>query len=320
LTLLQYNDTWQPRTQGVAGGCFPGGLMSLQRLATIAEIGSLAAAVGAHGALLAFCLADHAAGATAVGNFAAEILRPVQLSILPLWLVLGPGPKRVRWLAIPLFAGLLYAWSGLPYPEASTQAKWLGLETAGVLLFLSSLWRLFGGRVRRPLASGTVPPTQFSIRGLLLTTTLAALLVAAGKWVYSHVQAVPLESQPSLLELDPLIARTAVAAGLSLITLASWWAVFRPRHVWLVCGGVAALSCGCGMLMTLLLHEEDAWMSFGLWWLLHAAAIMATLTPLRQLGFRICPATRETAPATTEKFKHNPSTQVDRLPLHGASS
>ena len=60
--------------------------MSLQRLATIAEIGSLVAALGAHGAVLAFCLADHAAGATAVGNFAAEILRPVQLSILSLWL------------------------------------------------------------------------------------------------------------------------------------------------------------------------------------------------------------------------------------------
>ena len=35
--------------------------MSLQRLATIAEVGSLAAALGAHGAVLAFCLAVTAA-------------------------------------------------------------------------------------------------------------------------------------------------------------------------------------------------------------------------------------------------------------------
>jgi hypothetical protein len=313
LTLLHYNDTRQPRTQGVTGGCFPGGLMSLQRLATIAEVGFLAAAVGAHGAVLAFCLADHAAGATAVGNFTAEILRPVQLSILPLWLVLGPGPKRVRWLAIPLFAGLLYAWSDLPYPEAAAQGRWLALEAAGMLLILSLLWRLVGGRVRRPLASGAFAPPQFSIRGLLITTTLAALLVAAGKWTYSHVQAVATNNQPSLLDLDPLIARTAVAAGLSLITLAAWWAVFRPRHVWLASSGVAALSGGCGMLMTLLLHEEDAWMSFGVWWLLHAATIMATLAPLRQLSFRICPA-------NSEKLKHSPSTPMSRLPLQGASS
>lgn len=294
--------------------------MSLQRLATIAEFGSLAAAVGAHGAVLAFCLADHAAGATAVGNFAAEILRPVQLSILPLWLVLGPGPKRIRWLTIPLFAGLLIAWSDLPYPRAGTQANWLALEAAGMLLVLSLLWRLVGGRVRRPLASGVFAPAQFSIRGLLITTTLAALLVAAGKWVYSHVQAVAIESQPSLLELDPMIARTALAAGLSMITLAAWWAVFRPRHVWLACSGVAALSCGCGILMTLLLHEGDSWMSFGLWWLLHAAAIMATLAPLRQLGFRICPASRAPAAATSAKPKQNQHSRVSQLPLQGASS
>jgi hypothetical protein len=122
------------------------------------------------------------------------------------------------------------------------------------------------------------------------------------------------------LELNPLIARTAVAAGLSLITLAAWWAVFRPRHVWLACGGVAALSGGGGMLMTFLLHEDDAWTSFGLWGLLHAAAIMATLAPLRQLGFRICPASRTPAAVTPTKLKQNQHTQVSRLPLQGASS
>ena len=283
--------------------------MSLERLAKIAEFGWLAVALGAHAIVLAFCHADHAAGSSTVGIFAAEILRVVQLSLLPLWLMLGPGPKRVRWLAVPMFAGVLYAWSDLPYPRVGTQTFWLGLETAGMLLILTLLLRLLGKQVQRPQAGEPIPPLQFSIRGLLITTTLAALAIAAGKWIYTHVQAAATDSEPSILELDPLIARTAVAAGLATISLAACWAVFRRRHVWLASGGVAALSCGCGMLMTLLLHEGDAWMSFGLWWLLHSLAIMATLAPLRQMGFRMTAAACSPAVA--------PSVRVEKSKLRG---
>lgn len=260
--------------------------MSLQRLATIAEFGWLAAAVGAHGVVLAFCLIDHAAGATAIGDLAAEVLRLVQLSLLPLWLILGPGPKRLRWIAIPAFCGLLYAWSDLPYPSVGEETYWLGLETVAILLALSLAVRLGGGRVRS-MVGRTPLPVQFSIRGLLITTTLAAFLVVGGKWIYANVQSVGTNDQPDLLELNPLIARTAVAVGLAMISLAAWWAVFRPRRVWLTCLGVAIGSGICGMLTTLLLHQTDAWLSFGLWWLLHALAIMATLAPLRQMGFRL---------------------------------
>lgn len=261
--------------------------MSLQRLATIADLGWLAVVVLAHGAALAFCRADHAAGGTSVGVFMAEILRIVQFSILPLWLILGPGPKRVRWIAIPAFLGLLYAWSDLPYERVGTQATWLGLETAGILVVLSLAVRIGGGYVRKLPEQTMPPPVQFSIRGILITTTLAALLVAGGKWVYAHVQAVPTNNQPDLLDLNPQIARIAVALGLALISLAAWWGVFRPRHVGLTFLPVAVTAAGCGMLMTLLLHHEsDAWLSFGLWWFLHALTIMATLIPLRQMGFR----------------------------------
>jgi hypothetical protein len=294
--------------------------MSLQRLALIAEFGWLVAAIGAHGAVLAYCLADHAAGATALGNFTAEILRLVQLSTLPAWLILGPGPKRIRWVAVPLFAALLYAWSGLPYPTASNQAYWLGLEMAGGILLLAIVGRIVGNRIRHLLPGETPQPIQFSIRGLLLTTTAAALLVTTGKWVYSHVQAVATDTEPSLMDLDPLIARTALAAGLAFISLAAWWAVFRPRRVWLACGIVAAASCGCGMLMTLLLHEEYAWLSFGVWWLLHSLAIMATLAPLRQLGFQMRGASQTAAAATLAKSKTLDHKHVSRLPFQEAAT
>lgn len=111
--------------------------MSLQRLATIAEVGWLVAVVGAHFAALVFCLVDHATGGTAVGQFTAEILRLVQLTILPLWLMLGPGFKRFRWIAIPVFFGLTYAWSDLPYPRVGEQTYWLGWETVAILLAMS---------------------------------------------------------------------------------------------------------------------------------------------------------------------------------------
>lgn len=278
--------------------------MSLQRLATIAELGWLAAAVGAHGAVLAFCLADHAAGGTAVGVFLAEILRFVQLSILPLWLILGPGPKRVRWIAIPAFFGLLYAWSDLPYPRVGTQSYWLGLETAGMLVILALAVRMSGGCVRRQPQQKLPPPVQFSIRGILIATTLAALLVAGGKWVYAHVQAVPTNNQPDLLDLNPQIARTAVALGLALVSFAAWWGVFRPRHVGLTFLPVAATAAGCGMLVTFLLHHEsEAWLSFGLWWLLHALAIMATLVPLRQMGFRWAVPVRDSRNVTNSALR-----------------
>jgi hypothetical protein len=286
--------------------------MSLQRLALIMEFGWLAAAVGAHGAVLAICLADHATGGTAVGMFAAEILRLVQLAILSLWLILGPGPKRLRWIAIPGFVGLLYAWSELPYPSVGTQTYWLGLTTAGILIVFSLAARLGGGRVRNIASQPPLPPVQFSIRGLLITTTLAALLVAGGKWVYANIQVVPNDNQPDLLDLDPSIARSAVALGIAMISLAAWWAVFRPRRVWLSCLLVAAVSSGCGMLMTLLLHEEHAWLSFGLWWLLHAVAIMATLAPLRQMGFRWAAKSQDSTGATA------PARQ--ELKIYGADS
>lgn len=165
---------------------------------------------------------------------------------------------------------------------------------------------------RRPL-----PPVQFSIRGLLITTTLAAFLVVGGKWVYANVQSVATNNQPDLLDLNPLIARTAVAAGLAIIALAAWWAVFRPRRAWLTCLGVAILAGGCGILMTGLLHEGEAWLSFGLWWLLHSLVIMATLAPLRQMGFRM-ENVKSTGAASPSSVKEQRMCRTEALP--GVSS
>ena len=116
--------------------------------------------------------------------------------------------------------------------------------------------RLAGSRMLSLAGQSPLPPMQFSIRGLLITTTIAALLVMGGKWVYAHVQAVTSDNQPDIRDLDPLVARTAVAFGLALISLAAWWAVFRPQRIWLTCLLVASGSAGCGMLLILMLHAS----------------------------------------------------------------
>jgi hypothetical protein len=280
---LHYNGR-QRRTVGVRCNPAGGDFMSLQNLATIAEKSWLAVVAAAHLAVLAFCRADYATLVTPTGTFAAENLRFVTLTLCPLWLVLGPGPKKLRWIAIPCFIGVVLGWSGVQEPRADTQAFWLGLESAGILLLLSVVVRLCGGSVWRLAGQELLPPVQFSIRGLLITTTLAALCLAVGKWVYANVQSYD-QGGP---ELNPLLARSVVSAGLATVSLAAWWAVFRPRRAWAACLGIVLLAAGCGSLMTILLHASDtAGASFAVWWLLHTLAIMGTLAPLRQLGFRM---------------------------------
>lgn len=259
--------------------------MHLRRVALLAEYAWLACVLLVHVVITGYCV-GWSSYPDPVGDFVRDILPFAQFALLSPWLILGPGKLRWRWLAIPFAVGLAWIWSWGQYQVVGF-AEVIDLLMSSLLLIAAIGLRLQGWRiaVENPTQPFAVASTQFSIRSLLIVTTIAGVAIAGGRWVYDHILIT--QDSPFDGPFRPWLAQSVLALALAFSSLGAGASVFGFR--WFALAGpftliLAGLS---GTLVVLLLHDISQWPHFAVWMVFHTAVMQATLLPLRQLGYRL---------------------------------
>ncbi len=260
--------------------------MHLRRVALLAEYAWLACVLLVHAVDAGYCVYWRRNYSDLLFEFVTETLPFAQFALLSLWLTLGPGKLRWRWLAIPSAVGLAWLWEFQLYGLATYAFEFFlfitGLLIATSLVFWLTGWRLVGSALNNPSPN---LPLQFSIRTLLVLTAVAAVVSACGKWVYDHTLIAP--DGPFSGPFHSGLARFVLVLGLAISSLGAGASVFG-RWRFAVAGPFALILAGLsGTLVVLLLHDISQWPHFAAWMVFHAAVMQATLLPVRQLGYRL---------------------------------
>jgi len=248
-------------------------LFSLDRL-------YLAIVLAAHVMLAAWSLLSE----DAVAQLAQEVLPFAQLALLTFWLLLGPGGRGLRLAGAALLFATLWTWSLLSRWWPGQEVFPLGLCVIVMAGVVGAALRLFGLRIRQPgpESVGRRRPTQFSLRFMLIATTVCCLLLVGGKWVYAVVS-----PGDSSFELLPLVARGTLAFGLAVVTLASIAVVLSTRRPLLFSMILLPLAACVGGCLAIALHRQEDWTSLSLWMTAQALLVAGTLAPLRNLGYQL---------------------------------
>jgi hypothetical protein len=298
------------------------------------------AALAAEAALVILVLVLHVAGwfggdylkeLGTPGRLLAEALPFASLSLLALWIPLGPGTLWLRGAASPLLAWLLYQAAYSKGPTDWTSADKL-LVSVAVALFVAALGlRLCGVRVMPATTRLDVKAPQFSVRGLLIVTTLVALCIggleAARPWLNDPVTSISITDDgplgASIVYYGQRLNRewfaswineggprhALMSAILILTSVPATWAVLRPGAVWLRAAGVAICLPAAGLYLGQLTSlDRESTLTITLW--ICAISLVAGLSvaPLRLMGYRVV---RPCIAAT--------SGRAERTPIHGSS-
>jgi hypothetical protein len=184
-----------------------------------------------------------------LGEDLQQLLPAAQLILLTGWIVLGPGPLWVRLPAAPVLL-LLWAmgWTGSAGQGVETTGTWL--LAAGVAAAIAALGiRCCGLRLamdKSPFGAARRHP-QFSIKGLIILTTLIAVGLGILEWlrpglrtdselsVYLEKMLIArLESEPLAGVFSAVNMRQFVLGGaLAVTSLSALWCVLRPGALWL---------------------------------------------------------------------------------------
>jgi len=220
----------------------------------------------------------------AVSRLAQEVLPFVQLALLAFWLFLGPGGRGLRLAGAALLFATLWTWSLLSRWWPGQEVFPLGLCVIVMAGVTGVALRLFGLRIRQPGAGSLSQdrPTQYSLRFLLIATTVCCLLLVMGKWVYSVVS-----PGDSSFELLPLVARGTLAFGLAGVSLAAIAVVLASRRPFLFSMILLPLAACVGCGLAIALHRQENWISLSLWMTAQTLLVAGTLAPLRNLGYRL---------------------------------
>ncbi len=296
--------------------------MNLHRLSQAAEWAVLAAVVAMHGAILLVPEPVDALGPIVPVLVDAQPLAAVALFLA--WIGLGPGGLVIRTIPVSMIFWFFVAWtlfggwdrryfnpadSEIPWPVAAALAA-----TALVIVI-----RLCGLRAARLPVGQPEPRAQFSIRSLLVATTLVAAAIGCLELVRPHVivasgepkyyddlalffQQVEANATAGRLEfargLVPGPANTRqLILGLAIVGsgLGAVWSVLRPGPVWL---RLTILIIALPTTATYLAHltgaggESFASTSIDLTVALAAVGGLAAVSvlPLRLMDFRLCKA------------------------------
>lgn len=232
-----------------------------------------------------------------------------EIAFFVIWLVLG-GVSLMRRLALALLGTLpaTYLAVALEFPTYPNPARWDGdaawnviviVQIASVGVMAVLLW-LRGFRIE-PLAesatSGSGGPMQFSIRHLIIATTLVAILT------FGAQRAV--EASHHTLVSGRWLHASAVGLLLSLISLAALWMALGagrwPVKIFVSAILAAGVSAGIDWLETNIRYAErwaqrmpltDMRNLWPAWTLLTGSFLAAMLLVLRASGFRLVKMTR----------------------------
>jgi hypothetical protein len=238
----------------------------------------------------------------------------VWLVLIPTWAVLGTGRAWQRW---PAAIGLWAVWGvvfsgeffgrGLPFPPPILFA------IVFVALASSFVVRLTGMRLRGASPDDLLLAPQFSIRSILIATTLVAATIAALKWFEPRLAYDPLGQQLASVR-DTLIRGESVltggtveimrgvvpqnnrelflAAAIAGVSLGGLWCVLRPGPVWLRLTGqsltipiLAAYMSGAGRMASADRFSETTELAMAL--ASYASLAAVTALPLRLFDYRL---------------------------------
>jgi hypothetical protein len=275
----------------------------------------LATVLGGHGLLAVWALvADDP-----VAKLTQELLPFVQVTLLTLWVLLGPGHWGIRLLGVPLVSGCLWAWASFHNYWSGQEVLPLGTWVIALAVVAGLTVRLTGLRVIQPDVDALQKerPVQFSLRFMLVITTVCCLLVMGGKWVYAAVDQYE-HTDFGYSELSPILARGTLATGLMLVSLAAAVVVLGARRPWLFSLALIPLAVGVGTGVALLLHQSDARLSLGFWMTAQGVLIAATLAPLCNLGYRLMRARSRFAAARPVRAATFKISRVNHEPVSAA--
>ncbi len=229
-----------------------------------------------------------------------QLLPMAQIVLLAAWLVCGIGPL---WLRVGL-GPVLVAWWAVTWGDSlpsHTTPQWLLLSgLAAALLCIAARCAGFRLAAERSLATEAKHP-QFSIRGLLLLTTLIAALLgilellrpslgqnASVSTLYEQVVAARLKENTAAEFLAGVSLRSVVlAAALAVAPLVSLACVLRPGRMWLRLLVAAALVPLLGIYLANLTGDDlGTGISLAVSLTVLAAIAGISAWPLRLLGVR----------------------------------
>ena len=199
-----------------------------------------------------------------------------QSGLLGFWAAMSPGPAWKR--TTGLIAGMIVLEMMLLWCRG--EFVFMPAMVTGFVAILLVLFRAF----RAGLLAVANPPRefnrrtpQFSIRGLILLTTLVAVLVTVGRQV----------RQTDLLG-DDLFLLAAWALGLAATDIAAVWAALSPHRPWLPSSGVLIPSVAVGFLVCWGLGGTGVnWIYVPTIMLLQTAMLLASLLVVRSSGYRM---------------------------------
>jgi hypothetical protein len=272
--------------------------MDYRRWAAILEGAFAALVVGLH--VVAVALAPRLAQ-DGHGGLMLDVLPVCQLGLIVAWVLLGPAFCWLRVWLTPMLLGIGAAcWTWM------WQGRGTGINGAGIPLLISTAVITgcllaavrFAGLAIRQHPSHSDTAAQFSIRSLLVLTTMVAVAIACLERLRPHLAWSPasfsrldilwepirdLTSQVGAAHAPRLAVLSSVAAG---VIVAAIWAVMRPGSPWLrtLATGISAAATGA-----YLVHLVDGWpnweLPIGL--VLLAAFVGTSVLPLRLMGFRL---------------------------------
>jgi hypothetical protein len=236
-----------------------------------------------------------------------EDLRPLlpaaQLIMLAAWTILGPGPL---WMRLPAAPVLLLLWAMVWTSLAASVADATGTLplTAGIAAAIFALAiRCCGIRqaIDASPATAKLRHPQFSIRGLIVLTTL----IAAGLGILEWLRPLMRSEQDLSRYLEGLIAarlegrlfvdmasaasvrQYVLGAGMAMISATALWCILRPGAMWLRLVVTAIIAPLFGVYLANLTGDREASVSLAIGLTALAAVVGVSVLPLRLSGLRL---------------------------------
>ena len=210
-----------------------------------------------------------------------ETLPLVQLTLAAGWIAAGPGHIGPRlFVGLPLLWIIGSVWTQSWLPLSGDWPAQLGGRVTGLLLAIFIGLRLAG------LQTLKIAPDkrderhlQFSIAGLLIVTTVAALVLVVGQWVRSAVGSI--ETVPQSWRQFAMTVSFVIGA------MATIWAILRPGNPILRWGIASAIVIAAGAMPGYLLKTNDVIVPFIFWLATYSAMLGLSLLPVRTFDYRL---------------------------------
>jgi hypothetical protein len=282
--------------------------MNYRRLSQGTEWAVLAAVVLLHAMIL---VPFSSQGDVAWLQIAAEAQPLAAIVLVSAWGVLGPGWRWCRGIAICLLLLFVIGTPSndglgpfVPAPVPLTMPFAIAIAAFLFVIFM----RLSGLRATRSGKGGHESRPQFSIRSLLVTTTLIAVVIGCLEVLRPTVLVVSPEIESDGLARWQLenqattVRQCVLSAAVAACSVAALAVVLRPGIAWLRLGILAVAIPTIGAYLTHLSGESAesfAVRAMEMTTALAAPAILVAITvvPLRLMGYRLmrplcCPATQ----------------------------